>query len=1104
MSQPTNSHDATHAVISSLFIGPRAENMNEFRDNILAVLDELQDARQSYFDEDAANGFEFIPQAIRETQEFKRSTLRTATAVRETAKMLAKHSIPFWSPRYQAHMCTDLTMPAVLGYMITMLYNPNNVAIEASPLTTIAEIEVGEQLCDLFGFQNNPTNKNEPKAWGHVTCDGTVANLESVWVSRNLKFYPLSLRKAMDDPDGPLRFVPDTFSVRTCQGRLKKFRELTTWELLNLKLKTILDIPERLEAEFGITPKWLEGALNSYNIQTTGKDVLERQFNVSSPQLLVASTKHYSWPKSSAIMGIGSENTISVGVDNEARVDMGQLERLLEERLAKQQAVYTVVAVIGSTEEGAVDPLGQILALRQRFQARGLSFLVHGDAAWGGYFATMLPRGPATTATVDPSFSPVSINDANGAGLSGRDGGLDGLVPDLPLRVETQEDLFALRFCDSVTVDPHKAGYVPYPAGALTYRDGRIRNLVTWTSPYLSQGSVTSIGIFGVEGSKPGASAVSTWLSNKCVGLDQNGYGALLSEACFTSARISALWAALTTEESSFLCVPFNPIPSEKAGDSKIAQEEERARIRTEILTKSNTEILAADAAKPPGAPKTMALLRALGSDLNINAFAINWKYEDGTPNKDVTEANYFMTRVVSKLSVDNPDDKPTEIPLYLTSTKFEHEYYGECAQNYKRRLHLDDSSHEELMVLRNVVMSPLATFTTNGDFINMLGKIFTEVVDKEVQVMRARNDSRPDYHSFLTRGTEGKIFLSYRPMFHLAKHRLQTILEVAFVNKKDEQIYRQLKQNSEEEIVFKTSDKIDLLKLLAAVKPGQKSPELQGNLTTKSNGTILSRAKVQILSILKNRPLSTVNHDEAYPSGYMPFYIYGSTLSTTGTNTSGIVSALQSQTSHFSNLSLSGSVNLPLLPSSSGQISIGGNHTHAQNGNGTTTTASSNQTTSTSQELHIDHILTRSPNIILSSSIDFIPNDSFGSQQFPDNAILILEGIHEAAMQPFADPPSTNLEKFFFRAGAEFQGRIYADTRAVDASAKGLLKEVLKGGKVLSSGRVVIREDREVTVDVEKVNRDPWREEEEDRVGRWRERWGRIGREMDSRTGEE
>ena len=82
---------------------------------------------------------------------------------------------------------------------------------------------------------------------------------------------------------------------------------------------------------------------------------------------------------------------IGVPVDHGARLRLDKLEELLEESLANKQAVYAVVAIIGSTEEGCVDRLSEVLAMRKKFQARGLSFLVHADAAWGGYFASMLP-----------------------------------------------------------------------------------------------------------------------------------------------------------------------------------------------------------------------------------------------------------------------------------------------------------------------------------------------------------------------------------------------------------------------------------------------------------------------------------------------------------------------------------------------------------------------------------------------------------------------------------------------------------------------------------------------------------------------------------------
>lgn len=115
--------------------------------------------------------------------------------------------------------------------------------------------------------------------------------------ARNLKFYPLAIRKAMDDVDGPLRFLPQGFKVRTCQGRSKPFRELSTWELLNLRPKTILDIPDQLYSEFGITPTFLNEALDQYKIQTSGKDVLARHFGVERVEYITPATAHYSWPK---------------------------------------------------------------------------------------------------------------------------------------------------------------------------------------------------------------------------------------------------------------------------------------------------------------------------------------------------------------------------------------------------------------------------------------------------------------------------------------------------------------------------------------------------------------------------------------------------------------------------------------------------------------------------------------------------------------------------------------------------------------------------------------------------------------------------------------
>lgn len=183
-----------------------------------------------------------------------------------------------------------------------------------------------------------------------------------------------------------------------------------------------------------------------------------------------------------AIAGLGSKNMIGVDINNGAQIDIAKLRSHLDTCVKEEIPVYAVVAVIGSTEEGSVDSLTEILELRQEFQEKhGLSFLVHADAAWGGYFATMVNR--ETHCSTPDEGSKIKKPE-----------------PEWHLDPNTAADLRAMENADSVTVDPHKAGYIPYPAGSLCYRDGRMRHLVTWSGPYLSQGSAENIGVYGVEG----------------------------------------------------------------------------------------------------------------------------------------------------------------------------------------------------------------------------------------------------------------------------------------------------------------------------------------------------------------------------------------------------------------------------------------------------------------------------------------------------------------------------------------------------------------------------------------------------------------------------
>ena len=115
-----------------------------------------------------------------------------------------QNTIPFYSTRYQGHMNWDTAIPANVGYIAGLLYNQNNCASEGGPATTLMEIEVGVQLCKMLGYNTEVKSKG-PKGWGHITCGGTVANLEALWAARNLKFYPIAIR----NPDASSKFVPD-------------------------------------------------------------------------------------------------------------------------------------------------------------------------------------------------------------------------------------------------------------------------------------------------------------------------------------------------------------------------------------------------------------------------------------------------------------------------------------------------------------------------------------------------------------------------------------------------------------------------------------------------------------------------------------------------------------------------------------------------------------------------------------------------------------------------------------------------------------------------------------------------------------------------------
>lgn len=240
------------------------------------------------------------------------------------------------------------------------------------------------------------------------------------------------------------------------------------------------------------------------------------------------------------------------------RLDTDALAVALEDCLQRRQPVLMTVGVLGSTEFGTIDPLDALADLRERMQAQGLGFALHADAAWGGYLCTL-------------------FRDADGllreADAVGRE---FGHFPTTAVHAA----IGALSRMDSVTIDPHKLGYLPYGSGAFVCRDQRAIGLLSEAADYVfaeeDDGDFfvrhRQLGRYIPEGSKPGANAAAVYVVHRTLPLDHAHFGRLqaqsirstevfLAEANAFVDRSAPRVRALVpfAPDSNLVCLAINP-----------------------------------------------------------------------------------------------------------------------------------------------------------------------------------------------------------------------------------------------------------------------------------------------------------------------------------------------------------------------------------------------------------------------------------------------------------------------------------------------------------------------------------------------------------------
>ncbi len=686
--------------LAAWFIGPKGENGEFFKELVSNTISEHALYREEHYKK---NDPKYITQEMKDSAEYQAQVEAINSAHRELCVKL-HGSVPFYTPRYQAHMLWDTVIPGMLGYMTAMLFNQNNVASEASPVTAEMEKEVGTQLCGLLGFDTG-------SSWGHITADGSIANLEAMWAARNIKYYPLAVKEALDAPE--LAKAKEALTVPVLDKGEKRFVDCTAWELLNLDEDTVLGLPAQIVKMAGLEDEAeLEGYLSPYLLQNKGIAYYAIKYpDIKEPRILVPATKHYSWPKAATILGLGRDCVKGVAVDEHCRMDTGELEKCLAECVEQQIPVIMVVNVIGSTEEGAVDDLCYTLSLRDQYRKKEnpLYFHLHCDAAWGGYLKTMFVS---------------TAKDDLGESL---------YVPDLPMSEFGSRQYAKLHLADTITIDPHKAGFIPYPAGSLCYRNEKLKNMITFDAAYIHSNPELNMGIYGVEGSKPGAAAAAVWMAHKVIPLDNSGYGLLLGECSFSAKRYYCQWITLgnPSEGDDFEIRMLAKLPdriSKADGSLSLVGEGEILKfIRTHIIGKTNEDIdKDADA---------MYVLSELGTDVLINAFMVNYKTEDGEWNHDADKLNQLNQKLFDKFSIsDSETAEKDKVDYILMMTTLEKDAYAAPLKALKDAWGIDFNGTDGVNCLVNTIMNP---WTTTEGFIDTISKVFKEGIEECVAQMK-------------------------------------------------------------------------------------------------------------------------------------------------------------------------------------------------------------------------------------------------------------------------------------------------------------------------------------------------------------------------------
>ncbi|RMH90917.1 pyridoxal-dependent decarboxylase [Lysobacter pythonis] len=530
----TQAPDDAPGLLDACFLGPYGENDGLLEKLVVEFLRDHVYWRRNFHPED--------PPAIPTDAAFAPGYRAFEARLRRELHALSaalKKSVPFHSPRYIGHMASDLLLPGLAAQILTLPYNPNNVSEDAAPVTVDLEVEVGLQLARMVGYPHDP--EIDACAFGHLTSGGTLANYQALRLALALKAFPVALRAAGVPEIG----VPED-----------------DWAAFNLGPPAATGLVSRWKSWLATLPPrehraW-KAKVEAERIERRGLvDFFAIHPELKVPWVLAPITAHYSWSKGMKLLGLGRAQ-LKLMPEREMRLDIDALRETLAGCCRARQPVLMAVGVFGTTEYGTVDPIDGLVAARDAALSDGLGFSVHVDAAWGGYLATLFRRPdgsarPREEVARDFTHFPSAGVHAAAAALA-----------------ET----------NSITIDPHKLGYLPYGAGAFLCRDHRAMALLAESADYVFhdharrgyRARYRNLGQFIPEGSKPGANVAAVYVTHKVLPLDHAHFGLLPAQTVKSAEAFHAAALAFAERvrerarvivpfppDSNLVCVAFNP-----------------------------------------------------------------------------------------------------------------------------------------------------------------------------------------------------------------------------------------------------------------------------------------------------------------------------------------------------------------------------------------------------------------------------------------------------------------------------------------------------------------------------------------------------------------